>query len=91
MMESLLCHPDNQSDFYLPFCVTTVYRCGHVVVTAQCICPGFVTDAARAMQGSIHRLMDADLVLEQLRKAKDVACMVTIKKNAVASPVRCGP
>ena len=60
------------------------------MVTAQCICPGFVTDAARAMQGSIHRLVDADLVLERLRKAKDVACMVTIKKNAAASPVRCG-
>ncbi|KAK7107702.1 RING finger protein 17-like isoform X2 [Littorina saxatilis] len=47
-----------------------------------------LVDAARAMQGSIHRLIDADLVLERLKKAKDVASVVSVKKETMATPIQ---
>lgn len=46
-----------------------------------------VMDAARAMQGNVHHMIDADLVLERLKHAKDIACVVTPQSNAPESAV----
>nr|KAG5702821.1 hypothetical protein BaRGS_001903 [Batillaria attramentaria] len=39
-------------------------------------------NAVRAMHGNIHRVVDADLILERLKHAKDVACVLTPKSSA---------
>ena len=47
-----------------------------------------LVDAARAMQGNIHRLIDADLLLERLNKAKEVASILTVKMDANSTPIK---
>ncbi|XP_076445167.1 RING finger protein 17-like [Babylonia areolata] len=46
-------------------------------------------DGMRAMQGSIHTLVDADLILERLKKAQDIPCIPTLEREAIAKPIRC--
>lgn len=50
-----------------------------------------LVDAARVMQGNIHRLIDADLVLERLKKANDVACVLTLKADCENAPIKFVP
>ncbi|KAL8579491.1 hypothetical protein ACOMHN_025444 [Nucella lapillus] len=45
-------------------------------------------DAACAKQGSLHRVVDADITLERLQKAKDLPCVITIQKEAVNNPLK---
>ncbi|XP_076467185.1 RING finger protein 17-like [Babylonia areolata] len=43
-------------------------------------------DAARAKKGGLTHLVDADLILERLNKAREVPCVVTIQNDLVTAP-----
>ena len=48
----------------------------------------FTTDAAHFEQSHSCQLLEADLVLERLRNAQDVLCVVTRKEDLISSHIK---
>jgi hypothetical protein len=47
-----------------------------------------LVDAARVMQGGHHALLDADLVLERLHKAAEVASVLQVLPENINRPIK---